>query len=93
MTGDAVARAASEQPPQYLVEHVRDAMAGDPRIGELHVQVRIIGERVFLTGEVATQERHDAISEVVARVLPQHEVHNQTTVSPLPDVPKVERLT
>jgi hypothetical protein len=38
---------------------------------------------VFLTGDVPTQERKDAISAVVAEVLPDHQVCNETRVAEL----------
>ena len=88
---------ADEQPsdvhPDYVAEHVREAIAKDERLAELHVHVRVNGRRVVVTGEVATEERRRALFEVVSAVVPDCEVVNQTTVVPLADTPKVERLT
>ncbi len=83
---------AHEEPSTYLAEHVREALAQDGRLNELHIEVTIDGRRVVLRGEVDTHERCDAVTEIARSVLPDHEIDNQTTVVPLPDDPKVERL-
>jgi hypothetical protein len=70
----------SGQPEAYLAAHVREALATDPRVSELGLQVRIVSGRVFVHGVVPTNERRDAISVVVAELLPELEIHNATTV-------------
>ncbi|MBD0349339.1 MAG: BON domain-containing protein [Thermoleophilia bacterium] len=70
----------AEEPKQYVIERVHRALAEDPRANVLDVEVTLAGGRVFLTGDVATQARKDAISEVVRELLPDHEVCNETTV-------------
>jgi len=69
-----------EEPPQYVTERIREALAADPRVGELDVHVRIAGEKVFLVGYVGTKERHSAVTEIVQGLLPQHRVFNETYV-------------
>ena len=71
----------AEEPKQYVIERVHRALAEDPRVSALDVEVTLAGGRVFLTGDVATQARKDAISEVVRELLPDHEVCNETTVA------------
>jgi osmotically-inducible protein OsmY len=83
---------ASEEPEKYLVQRVRDALAGDPRVGELHVDVSIRGGRVFLTGSVPSAERRDAIADLVSDVLPDHEVHNHVTVEAISGSAETESL-
>ena len=73
----------TEEPKQYVIERVHRALAEDPRIGELNVDVTLAGGRVFLMGDVPTQERKDAIGDVVGELLPEHEVCNETTVAVL----------
>jgi osmotically-inducible protein OsmY len=79
--------------PEYVAEHVREAIAQDERLAELHVHVQVMGSRVTLTGEVATEERRRALLDVVSSLLPDCEVVNHTTVAPLAAGPKVERLS
>lgn len=82
----------SGEPDQYLIERVREALAEDPRVGELYVQVTVAAGKVFLSGNVATPERKAAMSEVVAELLPDHKIHNLATVSSLPEPEETERL-
>jgi osmotically-inducible protein OsmY len=84
---------SEEQPDQYVLEHVREAIAQDERLGELHVHVTRVGDRIVITGDVATEERRRTLAEVVGRVCPGCEVANQASVEPLPEAPKVERLS
>ena len=81
-----------DEPEKYLVQRVRDALAADPRVGELHVDVTIRGSRVFLTGQVPSGERREAIAQVVHEVLPEHQVANHVTVDPIAGRPEVEKL-
>lgn len=69
-----------DEPPQYLVQRVRDALARDSRVAELDVRVRVLGRRVYLQGSVTTTTRRDAASTVVRELLPEHEVYNELTV-------------
>ena len=69
-----------EEPPHYLVQRVREALAHDERVNELELQVKVQGRRVFLGGTVPTQERHEAVEQVVRDLLPDCEVMNETTI-------------
>lgn len=84
---------SGREPDQYLIERVREALAEDPRVGELYVQVTIAGGKVFLAGSVATAERQKAISDLVQELLPDYEINNLTTVSSLSDPEETEDLS
>lgn len=73
---------STPEPPQYLVQRLRRAIAEDPRTAEMGVQVKVRGSVVFLTGEVATQERCTQLSAVVADAAPELTVHNDVHVVP-----------
>ena len=83
----------SEEPKQYLVAHVREALACDGRVNELDIDVTVAGGRVFLTGCVATQERKDRISAVLAERFPEYVVENEVTVSAAGAVREIEPLS
>lgn len=69
---------------RYLVAHIREKMAQDPRVNELELEIQVTtGRKVFIMGTVPTRERQQAISEVARELLPDHEIHNQTTVQVL----------
>jgi osmotically-inducible protein OsmY len=71
----------SGQQPEYLVARIQDALATDPRTGELELDVRIAGGRVFLAGAVATPERREAVERVVRETCPDFDVVNQLSVT------------
>lgn len=70
-----------DQAPEYLIARIQEALATDPRTGELELDVRLAGGRIFLAGAVATEERCRAVEEVVREVAPGHEVVNELTVA------------
>jgi osmotically-inducible protein OsmY len=76
----------------YEVQRLRDALAGDERVAEMGVQVRLVAGKVFLTGQVATEERRQAVGTVAAEVLPGYEIHNDTVVTEVGDAPRVEHI-
>jgi osmotically-inducible protein OsmY len=86
-------QAQGEQVPHYLVQRVREALAHDPEVSELEIKVKVYGRKVYLSGTVATPERRDAITRIAGEVLPEHEVHNETTVGPLGAPGEAERLS
>ena len=69
-----------DEPKQYLVERVRDALAHDGRVAELDVHVRVLGPRVYLQGSVSTVARRDAATAVAREVVPDREICNEMTV-------------
>src|SRR5215471_5826441 len=79
MTDDSVDE-LTDEPLQYVAEHVRDWLAVDDRLAALDIRVRIVGHKVFLTGIVATEARRAVVTEVVSAHLPEHEVHNELAV-------------
>ena len=79
---------------EYEVQRLREALATDERVAEMGVQVRVAaGAKVFLTGQVPTEERQRAVGVVAGEVLPDYEIHNETVVTELGDHPRVERIT
>ena len=81
------------EPEDYAIEHLRNALATDERVAEMGLDVRIAAGKVFLTGQVPTEERRQAVGVVAGEVLPEYEVHNETVVTELGDQPRVERLS
>lgn len=82
----------SREAPEYLVGRIQDALATDPRTGELELDVRVVGDRLFLTGTVVTAERRSACEEVVREVASDYEVMNELTVMDEPGPGKEEVL-
>jgi osmotically-inducible protein OsmY len=84
---------AGPESEPYLVEHVREALARDPELSELHLDVSVAGEGVFVTGAVPTRERQQAVGRVVAAVVGDRPYHNDTTVEGVEPPIAPEQLT
>ncbi len=82
------------EPVDYLVGHVEEALACDERVNEQGLHVTIQGGRVFVDGTVSTQGRFDAVAVVVNELLPDHAVVNQATIlSDFPESSQMEALS
>ena len=81
------------EPEDYAIQRLREALATDERVAEMGLEVRIAAGKVFLTGQVPTEERQHAVGVVAGEILPEYEVHNETVVTELGDQPRVERLS
>ena len=77
------------EPPHYQVQR---ALAHDPRVGELELQVTIRAGKVMVAGSVPTEDVRNSVTVVVREALPDAEVHNHTTVAVFPEPEEVERL-
>jgi osmotically-inducible protein OsmY len=69
-----------------LTEHTRQALAEDPRLGQLDIGITLRGGRALLTGHVATRDRRELLGAVAAEHLPGYEIDNATTT--LDDLPE-----
>lgn len=85
--------AAGPGPDDYIVRHVRDALAGDPRALELGVEVAVAGDRLILSGTVATPAQRRSIVEVAAEVAPGHRVVDELAVVPHDEAGDTEELS
>lgn len=77
---------------EYVVARVKEALAQDARLHDLSLDVTVRGGRVFVAGHVATPERRDAISDVLADACPDRDVANETTVEEVAAPVGEERL-
>ncbi len=84
MTGD--------EPTAYREEDLRRALATDPRVNELELSVRVLGDRVVVSGVVATEERRAAVGDVLAELVPDLAVDNRSSVLATSTTPSEERL-
>ena len=83
----------SDQPSDYVVGHVEEALACDPRVNEQGLHVALAGGRVFVTGTVSTQQRREAVAQVVGELVPDHELRNEVTVAAdYPEPAEMEHL-
>jgi osmotically-inducible protein OsmY len=84
---------SDEPAPEYVAEHVRRAITTDPRSAEQGVDVRVVGDDVFLSGTVTSDERRDAITDVATEAADGRTVHNDVCVAHPTDRHTTERIT
>ncbi len=70
-----------EDDPVCLEANLREALATDPRVGELGLNVTVTGEDVVVTGSVSAPDRRNSVPAVIEQALPGRPVRNDTTVS------------
>lgn len=72
---------AEETLDSYDAEHIREQLIADPRTNALDVQVRLSGNALILTGNVASEERRTAICDVVAELAPGVQIRDDLSVT------------
>ena len=65
-----------------LEARLHDALTTDARVGEPELSVKVKRSRVVVEGTVHTEERRDAITEVVREVVPGLEIDNRVRTTP-----------
>jgi osmotically-inducible protein OsmY len=80
------------EPDVYQAEHLREALAKDPRVNELELDVSLARGVVYVSGTVGTQARRDAVTEVLRELAPGQDVVNQTSVLSVSPPPEAERI-
>ena len=65
----------------YLAAKIQEALAQDPRVGELGIRVEVHAGEIRLSGDVSTQERHEAVENVVSEIAKGYRVTNATSVT------------
>jgi hypothetical protein len=76
----------------YLAEHLREALARDPRVAELGIDVEIDDGVVVLSGTMTSPEQQEAAVAIARTFLPQYRVRVETTVADLSEPTDSEHL-
>lgn len=84
--------AAGHEDDCYTSQHVSEALARDPRVGELGLEVELDGDEVHVSGNVTTEQRRAAVPDVVHDALPDAKLRNDVSVLDCGEEPEVERL-
>jgi osmotically-inducible protein OsmY len=69
--------ARHEEAPQYIAARAHDHLACDDRLATLDVDVRVVGQKVFLSGSVNTDTQRQVAAALMREHLPGYEVHNE----------------
>lgn len=76
--------------PEYVVAHLEEALARDPRVSEQGLHAAVEDGCVVVRGTVTTVERQAAIAAVAGDVAPDHPLRNEAEVADFPDRPEPE---
>lgn len=77
---------------QYVAAHVQEALARDQRVNEPELGVTVVKGRVVVSGHVPSEQRREAVTQVVRECCPDLEVENRTTVARFPEADGVETV-
>jgi osmotically-inducible protein OsmY len=77
---------------QYVAAHVQEALARDQRVNEPELGVTVVKGRVVISGHVPSEQRREAVTQVVHECCPDLEVENRTTVARFPEADGVETV-
>jgi osmotically-inducible protein OsmY len=77
---------------QYVAAHVQEALARDQRVNEPELGVTVVKGRVVVSGQVPSEQRREAVTQVVRECCPHLEVENRTTVARFPEADGVETV-
>jgi len=66
---------------EHTNQRVEQAIANDDRTNELGVHIECIDRRVLVRGEVASEQRRDAVLAVVHEQLPEAQIIDQLRLS------------
>jgi osmotically-inducible protein OsmY len=78
--------------PEYLAEHIRTALATDPRVHEQGLDVTVIGHTIVLRGTVPTPALRQAAGDVAREMAPGADVLNDVEVPPNAEPDDVEEI-
>ncbi|HSL11809.1 MAG TPA: BON domain-containing protein [Actinomycetota bacterium] len=74
----------------YEAAHLSELLANDLRTSAPELRVTVGGGVVTITGTVTTEERRDAVAEVIGEAHPELDVRNDVTVIDLSGPPSSE---
>lgn len=73
--------AGDQENPDYLLAHIRQALAEDGRTAQQDLKILLDGNKLVVKGECCTPLRCQAIEDVIRSVAPNLEIHNQVTLT------------
>jgi hypothetical protein len=79
--------------PEYVEHTLISAIAQDPGLGELEVDVAVIGNAIRLTGRIASHEHRHRIVDLVREKYPTYQVEDGMEPVEVPPPPSDEGET
>jgi hypothetical protein len=83
----------SATPDPYVAVHLRERLVADERVGEQDLHTEVVDGTIVITGEVATEARRMAVSQVATETLGGAAHRNLVTVAHNDGPVETERLS
>ena len=77
---------------EHLASRLRDALADDPRLNVLDIEVRIVADSVHLHGELGSHELLAVAEQIAREQAPHLTIVNRLTVCRPLQAPRHERI-
>jgi predicted nucleotidyltransferase len=90
--GAATKPTSEDEGERRLAAHVHERLAADVRVSQPELEVSVHRGRVIVSGVVATPERQNEVSEVLAEMLGPGVAENRTRVLPLKEADRPEKV-
>ncbi len=84
-----------QAPAEYLVGHLEDALARDPRVTEQGLRVHVMGDptTIVVTGTVVASDAKRAVVDVITELLPGVPVRDETRAADYPEPVETEEVS
>lgn len=92
-TGPGAASAKGAPAPEYVVAHIRQALAEDPRTTQQDLKVLLNGNQIVVKGDCPTESQCKAVEEVIRTVAPDYEIANQARVAQMIAPERIEEIS
>jgi hypothetical protein len=66
---------------EHVAARIREALATDPRVGEIELEIRVGESDVVVHGTVSTEDRRRAVDAVLQEVASELQVRNEVTIT------------
>ncbi|MDP8927911.1 MAG: nucleotidyltransferase family protein [Actinomycetota bacterium] len=90
---EAAAMTTQTDPDAHGAQSLRDRLRNDHRVCDVDVDIAEYENTILITGEVATGERQEALTEVLSELAPGRRIDNRTTVRSLSDPVGMEEVS
>lgn len=78
---------------EYLIAHIREALAEDPRTATQDLRILIDDQRIVVKGETISENRVAAILDVIQSKVPGREIVNHLRVTSIKEPERIEEIS
>jgi len=79
--------------PEYVVAHIREALAEDGRTIQQDLKILLNGNQIVVKGDCPTEAQCKAVEEVIRAAAPGYEIANQARLAPVTGPERAEEIS